>query len=186
MRRRLPAYWLFFAGSLDGVEGELDDELELDGLEDEPVAPLPEDDESLDELEPLAAGGVALLLLELDGLDGGVALLLLELDGLDGVLIEPEAEPLAGERLDEEAPLEPVPDVPLAPVPLGPRSQPAKAVPSATDTATARIESFMCCLLELGCMDYTASFGPRSGARGGPRSAQPGAAREAGGPTGRV
>jgi hypothetical protein len=146
LRRRLPAYWLFFAGSLDGLEDELepdglDDELELDGLEDEPVAPLPEDDWSLelepleDEPEPLDDGGVALLLLP-------------ELDGLDGELIEPEAEPLLdGDDGDVAEPLEPgaerLDDAPLEPAPLEPRSQPAKAVPSATDTATARIESFM-------------------------------------------
>jgi len=146
LRRRLPAYWLFFDGSLDGLEDELepdglDDEPELDGLEDEPVAPLPEDDWSLelepldDEPEPLDDGGVALLLLP-------------ELDGLDGELMEPDEEPLLdgedGDLLDEDEPLEPEPDVPLAPEPLEPpRSHPAKAVPSATVTATARIESFM-------------------------------------------
>jgi hypothetical protein len=154
LRRRLPAYWLFFDGSLDGLEDELepdglDDELELDGLEDEPVAPLPEDDLSLDELESLEDGGVALLLLPEPLDDGGVALLLLpELDGVDGELIEPEDEPLLdGDDGDVAEPLELAPgrldDAPLEPAPLEPRSQPAKAVPSATDTATARIESFM-------------------------------------------
>jgi hypothetical protein len=110
-----PAYWLFcFAGSLDGLEDE----------------PLPEDWSLDDELEPL------------EDEDGGVALLL-EPDGLDGVLIEPEAEPLLeGDDGDvERVGLDD--DVPVAPVPLEPRSQPARAAPNATDTATARIESFM-------------------------------------------
>jgi hypothetical protein len=108
----LPAYWLFFAGSLFAGS-----------LAEPEVEPLP-DGWSVDEA-------------------GGVALLLLEPDGLDGVLVEPEAEPLLeGDDGDvERVGLDD--DVPVAPVPLEPRSQPARAAPNATDTATARIESFM-------------------------------------------
>jgi hypothetical protein len=162
-------YWLFFAGSLDELEDEpeldgLDDEPELDGLEDE-LEPLPED-ESLDdgvlelddgELE-LDDGELELDdgVLELDGelelddplpeLDGGVALLLEP--ELDGELIEPDDDPLLdGDEGDVELGLlddEPLDDAPLEPLPLeAPRSQPASAAPSAMDTTTAIVESFM-------------------------------------------
>jgi hypothetical protein len=157
---------------LDGVddEPELDGLLLED--EPEPDAPEPLlDDESLDdgvlelddgELE-LDDGvlelddGVLELddgVLELDDplpeLDGGVALL--PEPELDGELVEPDddEEPLLdGDEGDVELELgllddEPLDDAPLEPLPLEPpRSQPASAAPSAMDTTTAIVESFM-------------------------------------------
>ena len=118
-------YWLFcFAGSLDGFAGSLDG---LAGADDAPEPAL----DGLDELE-----------LGLDGLDGD--------DGVDGVVAapeleepEPDIEPEPDGDLDGEVavPLElPAPDV----VRSAPRSHAAiRLAPSATDTATARDESFM-------------------------------------------
>jgi len=160
-------YWLFFAGSLDELEDEpepeldgVDDEPELDGLllEDEPEPDAPEpllDDESLDDGVLELDDGVLELddgELELDDplpeLDGGVALL--PEPELDGELIEPDDEPLLdGDEGDVGLELgllddEPLDDAPLEPLPLEPpRSQPASAAPSAMDTTTAIVESFM-------------------------------------------
>jgi len=129
----LPAasgYWLFFAGSLDGVELE---ELELDGLDGL---------DGLDDAPAPALDGLDELELEFDGLDG--------LDGVDGLVAapeleepEPDIEPGDDGDLDGEVaePLElPVPDV----VRSAPRSHAAiRLAPSASETATAMDESFM-------------------------------------------
>jgi len=143
------AYWLFcFAGSLDGLE----DELELDGLDDEPLGldevpepaepdvdpeadPEVEPDpdwsvEELDEDDGLVADGVDEDGLDEDDEDG------LEDDGLDGV----ERLELDEDGLLDEEPVAPVPEVPRS----APRSQAAiRLAPSARDTATARVETFM-------------------------------------------
>ena len=108
-------YWLFFAGSLDGLEG----------LDDAPAPAL----DGLDELE-LGLDGLA----GVDGLDGLVAAPELE---------EPEPDIAPDGDLDGEvaAPLElPEPDV----VRSAPRSHAAiRLAPSARETATAMDESFM-------------------------------------------
>jgi len=141
------AYWLFcFAGSLDGLEDELEldglDEDEPLGLDEEPAPAAPEVDpdadpevepepdwsvEELDEDDGLVADG-----LEDEGLDEDG----LEDDGLDGV----DRLELDEDGLLDDEPVAPVPEVPRS----APRSQAAiRLAPSARETATARVETFM-------------------------------------------
>lgn len=163
-------YWVFFAGSLD-VEPEVEPEplLELDGELDEPELdgeldePEPELEGELDEPEPEVLESLDdEPELEDEGEDGaGVGvepmLLLLELeepddDGEDGVVALPLVLPL--------------PDVlPEAPGPVAPRSQAAiRLAPKARETATARVESFMYCLLEVGLQEPISKLRAATGA----------------------
>lgn len=117
------AYWLFFVESLD------------DGLDD---APAPELLDGLDELllesldEPEPDEGAA------DGEDGVLGLVLLELE--DGELGRDDGVDMLPDVLPELLPEAPVLPVPAEP----PRSHAAiMLAPRATDTATARVESFI-------------------------------------------
>ena len=144
-------YWLFFSVSLDDEpevepeplleldDGELDEpEPELEGDEGELAEP--ELDGELDEPEPELEDD--------EGEDGaGVGVAPEPLLVLDELEPEPDMPPLEDGLLDgEDAPLllEPL----VEPLPA-PRSQAAiMLAPTARETATARVESFMYCLLE--------------------------------------